>query len=95
MINYNIDVTESVVAQSDFVYENDRILYEELFMSPEIYLMEDHNEDGVEYKQNAPYLIPIILTSNSVEQYKNKYNKLYQYTIEFNYTPIKLYRTSF
>jgi len=92
---YNTDVVESVRAQSDFVYENDRILYEELYMSPEIYLMEQHDEDGVEYEQNTPYLIPIILTSNSVEQYKNKYNKLYQYTIEFNYNAIKPYRTSY
>jgi len=61
----------------------------------QIYLMEQHDEDGVEYEQNTPYLIPIILTSNSVEQYKNKYNKLYQYTINFNYNAIKPYRTSF
>lgn len=92
---YDLDVVESVKAQSDFVYENDRILFEELYMSPEVYLMEQHQEDDVSYQQNTPYLIPVIITSNSVEEYKNRYNKLYQYTIEFNYNPIKPYRTSF
>ena len=34
-------------------------------------------------------LIPIEITSSSVEDYKSRYNKLYQYDITFNYNTIR------
>lgn len=92
---YNLDVVETITAQSDFADENDRVLFEELFMSPEAYMIREHEQYEVPYQTKTPYLIPINILSNSIERYKSRYNKLYQYTFNFEYNPIKLYRTSF
>lgn len=94
-IVYNLDVVETITAQSDFADENDRVLYEELFMSPEAYMIKEHEQYNVPYQTLTPYLIPINILSNSVERFKSRYNKLYQYSFNFEYNPIKLYRTSF
>lgn len=92
---YNLDVVETITAQSDFADENDRVLFEEFYMSPEAYMIREHEQYNVPYQTKTPYLIPINILSNSVERYKSRYNKLYQYTFNFEYNPIKLYRTSF
>ena len=92
---YDIDVVEQITAQSDFADENDRILFEELFMSPEAYMIREHEQYEIPYQQKTPYLIPINILSNSVERFKSRYNKLFQYSFNFEYNPIKLYRTSF
>jgi len=92
---YNLDVVETITAQSDFADENDRVLFEELFMSPEAYMIREHEQYEMPYQSKTPYLIPINILSNSVERYRSRYNKLFQYSFNFEYNPIKLYRTSF
>jgi hypothetical protein len=92
---YNLDVVETITAQSDFADENDRVLFEELFMSPEAYMIREHEQYEIPYQSKTPYLIPINILSNSVERYRSRYNKLFQYSFNFEYNPIKLYRTSF
>jgi hypothetical protein len=92
---YNLDVVETITAQSDFADENDRVLFEEFYMSPEAYMIREHEQYNVPYQTKTPYLIPINILSNSVERYKSRYNKLFQYSFNFEYNPIKLYRTSF
>lgn len=92
---YNLDVVETIMAQSDFADENDRVLFEEFYMSPEAYMIREHEQYNVPYQNKTPYLIPINILSNSVERYKSRYNKLYQYTFNFEFNPIKLYRTSY
>jgi len=92
---YNLDVVETITAQSDFADENDRVLFEEFYMSPEAYMIREHEQYEIPYQSKTPYLIPINILSNSVERYKSRYNKLFQYSFSFEYNPIKLYRTSF
>lgn len=89
---YNTDVVERVSAQSWYMEENDRSIVEELFLSNWVYLMKGHD-----YSYNevlTPYLIPIQITSKSLEEYKQRYKKLYQYTLEFEYNPINLFNTN-
>lgn len=92
---YNLDVVETITAQSDFADENDRVLFEEFYMSPEAYMIREHEQYEIPYQHKTPYLIPINILSNSVERYRSRYNKLFQYSFNFEYNPIKLYRTSF
>ena len=90
-IVYNQDLITRGEAQSMFVDENDVPIYTDLFMSPYVWVI-----DGMEIKTNAageeyvyPYLIPVFITSNSVEEYKSRFNKLFQYDITFEYNTIE------
>jgi len=78
---YDQTTTTSVEAQSTFVDENDVPIIQDLFMSPYVWRIQRFKDDY--------YLVPIQITSNSVEEYKNRYNKLYQYDMTFNYNPIR------
>ena len=89
---YDYDVTEVVTAQSWLMDENDKKIVEELFLSDYVYLIEKN--EVVENQIRSPYLIPITITSTSLESFKQRYNKLFQYTLNFEYNPIKTYRTS-
>jgi len=88
-IVYNQDTIVSVEAQSDFVDENDAIRFRDLVLSPYVYLMEGVGTYNTTFNQVMVGLIPIEITSNSVEDYKARYNKLYQYDITFNYNTIR------
>jgi hypothetical protein len=93
---YDQNVNEVVEAQSDYMVENDRKIVEELFLSTSVYLIQDYPSQTIPssaYSHN-PYLIPVIITSNSLEQFKNRYNKLYQYTLTYEYNPRQLFRSN-
>jgi hypothetical protein len=84
---YNQDTIVSVEAQSMFVDENDNPIFRDFFMSPYVWLIQgqgDLETNGFTY----PYLIPIQITSNSVEEYKSRFNKLFQYDLTFEYNTI-------
>ena len=78
---YDQTTITSVETQSNFVSENDVPVIQDLFMSPYVWRIQDF---GV-----RKYLVPIQITSNSVEEYKSRYNKLYQYDMTFEYNPIR------
>lgn len=93
---YDQYTTERVEAQSHYMTENDRKIVEELFLSTEVYLIEDqyYKNDGSTNYSKTPYLIPIIITSNTLQEYKSRYNKVFQYTISYEYNPNQLFRTT-
>lgn len=95
-IIYNQDVVEFVEAQSHFMKENDRKIVEELFLSTSVYIMKDHYyyQDPTPAYQKTPYLIPIVITSNSYQEYKQRYNKVFQYTLTFRYNPLQQFRSN-
>jgi len=78
---YDQTTITSVEAQSTYVDENDVPIIQDLFLSPYVWRIQKIKTDF--------YLVPIEITSNSVEEYKNRYNKLYQYDMTFNYNPIR------
>jgi hypothetical protein len=53
-----------------------------------------YNGDGSTNYSKTPYLIPIVITSKSMDEYKQRYNKLFQYTISYEYNPNQLFRTT-
>ena len=78
------------------MYENDRVIVEELFLSTQVYLIKDNYyfEDPAPAYSKQPYLIPIVITNTSLQEYKQRYNKLFQYTLNFRYNPNQLYRST-
>jgi len=95
-IIYDQNVDVIVEAQTNFMDENDRKIVEEIFLSTDVYLIEDwsYPGDGATAYQKTPYLIPIVIESNSLQDYKNRYNKLFQYTLTFRYNPVQLKRSN-
>lgn len=93
---YDQTIVEQVEAQSNFMEENDRIIVEELFLSTQVYLIKDNYyfEDPAPAYSKQPYLIPIVITNTSLQEYKQRYNKLFQYTLTFRYNPNQLYRST-
>lgn len=93
---FDQDVLEVVEAQSDFMYENDRKIVEQLFRSTSVYLIKDYISPVNPQPQYSltPYLIPIVITNTSLQEFKQRYNKLFQYTLTYRYNPNQLYRSN-
>jgi hypothetical protein len=93
---YDQTVVEVVEAQSNFMDENERKIVEQLFLSTSVYLIKDINyfDDGAPLYEKTPYLIPLVIVSNSLQEYKQRYNKLFQYTLTYRYNPNQLFRSN-
>lgn len=93
---YDQTITEEVVAQTNFMEENERVIVEELFKSTSVYLIKDYISPVNPQPQYSltPYLIPIVISNTTFEEYKQRYNKLYQYTLTFRYNPLQLHRSN-
>lgn len=95
-IIYDQTVVEEVEAQSNFMEENDKSIVEELFLSTSVYLIKDNYyfRNPAPAYSLAPYLIPVVITNSSLQEYKQRYNKLFQYTLTFRYNPNQLFRSN-
>ena len=85
------DATELVTVDSNFVIQNDVQVIEDLLMSPYVYQIEDNwlpssNQDVI-----YPYLIPCTVENKEVKEYLNKYERIFQYTIELRQSPYRDY----
>jgi len=90
---YDQDITEVMNVSTWYLEDNDKQIVEDLFMSPEIYIIKDHDWTGKTEKSYNPYLLPVTLRTNSITEFKNRYNKLAKYTFNLEYTPINEYNT--
>ena len=97
-IIFDQTITEVVEAQSHYMNENDRKIVEELFLSTHVYLMTDFYDEydagANDQYTKTPHLIPISITSNSIQEYKQRYNKVFQYTLTYEYNPIQQFRSN-
>ena len=83
------DAAELVTVDSNFVIQNDVDVIEQLLMSPYVYQIEDNwlpssNQDFI-----YPYLIPCTVENKEVKEYLNKYERIFQYTIELRQSPYR------
>ena len=76
---------------SGFVYQNDRDIIEQLLMSPYLYMMMDNYYPQDNQSQIFPYLIPCVVINKEVEVFQQKYQSIYQYTLELKQTPYRRY----
>jgi hypothetical protein len=83
------DAAELVTVDSNFVVQNDVTIIEELLMSPYVYQIEDNWLPSTNQDFIYPYLIPCTVQNKEVKEYLNKYERIFQYTIELKQTPYR------
>jgi hypothetical protein len=96
---YNGTAEELFTFDSGFVYQNDRDIIEQMLMSPYLYMIMDnyYPEYSSSYCSTGdqteifPYLIPCIVMNKSVEVFQQKYQRIFQYTLEVKQTPYRRY----
>ena len=87
----NKNTLVSVQAQTTWMDENDVENYRDFFLSNYVYqIIQKIGEGDILYST----LIPVSITESTFEEYKSRYNKLYQYTMNYVYNPIKQFNTS-
>lgn len=77
--------------QSGFVYENDRDVIEQMLLSPNLYMIMDNYYPNNNQSQIYPYLIPCVILDKDVKVFQQKYERIYQYTLEVKQTPYRYY----
>ena len=87
---YDSEANYEVMATSWYITQNDMVIYEELFMSQDVYLIKNTKIENDELFQ---YLIPVVMKDKSFVEYNKNYQKLYQYQFTFEYAGGKRYRT--
>jgi hypothetical protein len=80
---------EIVTVDSNFVQQNDAVIIEELLMSPYVYMIMDNWIPEEPFEKNYPYLIPCTVQNKTVEVYIQKYERIFQYTIDLKQTPYR------
>lgn len=76
---YNISAKETVTLNSGWVPESQNEIYKQILLSEYIWIDENALQGGVGDS-------PVYLTSNSLEYKTQKYDKLINYTLEFEYS---------
>jgi len=81
--SYNVQSTESITINTDYISQEDGIIFEELLMSPEVYLINQYealDNTGLTNK----YVEPVMLTDNEIVRKTKANDKLIQhsFTIE-------------
>ena len=82
---------EMMTVDSGFVLQNDGVVIEELLMSPYVYMIQDNwlpssNQDFI-----YPYLVPVLIENKEVKVFEQKYQRIFQYTMEMRLTPYRQY----
>jgi len=96
---YEQNSNYEVLATSWYIYENDMVIYEELFMSPEVYIIDGTTLDVSDcidclgQVHLYQYLIPVVMKDKSFKEYNKNYQKLFQYSFTFEYAGLKRFRT--
>lgn len=90
---YDQNITEVMNVSTWYLTDNDKVILEDLFMSPEVYIIKEHDWTGKQEKTYNPYLLPVNVITGSLTEFKNRYNKTFQYTFDLEYTPINKYKT--
>lgn len=85
MKNFRVNAKERLQLNTDFLGDLDSIWLEQLFTSPEVYIIKDFDENdlgaGTTSKINK-YVEPVLVTSSSYTRKTRANDKLIQYTIE-------------
>jgi hypothetical protein len=80
---------EFLTVDSNYVQQNDSIIIEELLMSPYVYIIEDNWLPATNQEYIYPYLIPCTVQNKEVKVLEQKYQRLFQYTIELKQVPYR------
>tara|TARA_R100001594_G_scaffold130917_1_gene170239 strand:- start:648 stop:2075 length:1428 start_codon:yes stop_codon:yes gene_type:complete len=84
------NATERISMNTDFVREDDNVIFEELINSPEVYLLEGFQTDVI-YAALNQYVTPVTLSTSSFARKTVANDKLIQYSFDIEKT--KMLRT--
>ncbi len=79
--SFRVNATERVTMNTNFVSEDDNVMFEELINSPEVYLLEGYQTDAANAVLNN-YVTPVRLTTSSFTKKTSANDRLIQYTFE-------------
>ena len=88
---------EVATFDTGYLNQNDREIVEDLLLSPYLYMIMDNytplqNQCGdFTQTQIFPYLIPCVVLDKEVKVFEQKYQRLFQYTLEVKQTPYRPY----
>jgi hypothetical protein len=96
---YEQELEENWECQTWYMRQNDVAIMEEIFMSPEVYII-----DGTVIKDLScqsclnevrlyQHLIPVVIKDKSFKVWNKQYEKLFQYKLTLQYAGFKRYRT--
>ena len=77
-----MNATETITINTDFVSENDNVMFEELTNSPEVYILQPYQSTETGYEALNEYVTPVRLKSTSFTKKTIANDKLLQYTFE-------------
>ena len=82
---FSTSAKEVIKANTDWVNDETAIWLEELFTSPEVYMIgqriaADNAADS--YQQDGEYVVPVIITNNKYERYTAANDKVAQYEVD-------------
>ena len=78
---FRVNATEKITMNTDFINESETAWFEELINSPEVYILEDFQDDTVTSALNK-YVTPVRLTTSSYTRKTVANDKIMQYTFE-------------
>ena len=104
---YDTDASYTIDCMSDFMTDEDTEIVEEIFRSPEIYMIEgttetidpcsqpdiDNCESCLGEIRQYQYLLPVVLENKELKKFQRQYQKIFQYTFTLQYANVKRYRT--
>ena len=82
---FRVNATETITMNTDFVTENDTVMFEELTNSPEIYMLEPYKDTAASSDTTEllnEYVTPVRLKTSSFTKKTIANDKLMQYTFE-------------
>ena len=82
---FRVNSTEKIKMNTDFVAENDNVMFEELMNSPEVYLLDGYQTDPAQSMLNQ-YVTPVRVMSKSFTTKTVANDRLLQYTFEIEKT---------
>jgi hypothetical protein len=96
---YEQNASYSVKCNSWFMDQEDVVIVEELFMSPEVYMIkgnviqDQECQSCLEEIRLYEYLIPVVIEDRSLVAYQRQYQKIFQYELTLRYGSVKRFRT--
>ena len=104
---YDTDASYKIECMSNFMTDEDVVIVEEIFNSPEVYIIEgttetidpcdqpnvNNCESCLGEIRQYQYLLPVVLENKELLKYQKQYQKIFQYTFTLNYANVKRYRT--
>jgi len=80
--SFRVNATETITINTDFLSENDNVMFEELTNSPEVYILQPYQSTATGYEALNEYVTPVRLKSTSFTKKTIANDKLIQYTFE-------------